>query len=194
MSWQLLLVLAGVLGGDDAPRIAGLRRRDTQAMAGLYDRYGRIVYSVILRIVRNAAVAEELTQEAFLRVWNRAADFEPERGGLAPWLLTIARNRALDDLRSTASQQQAQSFELAASERVNLFSGIEDRLLDEEQARRVRAAFTQLPENQRRVLELAYFEGMSQSEMAAKLGQPLGTIKTWVRTALQTLREMFHGG
>jgi RNA polymerase sigma-70 factor (ECF subfamily) len=194
MSWQLLLVLAGVLGGDEAPLIAALQRRDAQAMADLYDRYGRVVYSVILRIVRNAAVAEELTQESFLRAWNRAAEFQTERGRLAPWLLTIARNRAIDYLRSTAGQQQINTFELAASERVSLFVGTEDRLLNEEQARRIRAAFTQLTENQRRVLELAYFEGMSQSEMAKKLGQPLGTIKTWVRTALLTLREMFHGG
>jgi RNA polymerase sigma-70 factor (ECF subfamily) len=106
--------------------------------------------------------------------------------------LTIARNRAIDYLRSTAGQQQATTYELVSSERVALFVNNEERMLDQEQARRIRAGFSKLNENQRKVLELAYFEGLSQSEMAAKLGQPLGTVKTWVRTALATLRENFH--
>lgn len=192
MIWHILLLFATVLTGNDSALIERLRRRDPDAMADLYDRYGRVVYSVILRIVRNAAVAEELSQEAFLRAWNRAEAFDAERGRIAPWLLTIARNRAIDYLRSTAGQQQANTFELVSSERVTSFVQTEDRMLEQEQARRIRAAFSKLNENQRQVLELAYFEGLSQSEMAQKLGQPLGTVKTWVRTALTTLRETFH--
>lgn len=191
--WQLVLLFADLAGGDETEVIDKLRKRDPQAMAEIYDRYGRVVFSVVLRIVRNRAVAEELTQEAFLRAWNRGAEFDAARGKIGPWLLTIARNRAIDYLRSTAGQQQANTFELHSSERVTLFVHTEQRMVDQEQARRIRAGFSKLSENQRKVLELAYFEGMSQSEMAAKLGQPLGTVKTWVRTALAALREDFHG-
>jgi RNA polymerase sigma-70 factor, ECF subfamily len=190
--WHLFLLFADLLAGNDSDLIERLRKRDTQAMADLYDRYSRVVFSVILRIVRNSSVAEELAQEAFLRAWNRSVDFDTARGRIGPWLLTIARNRAIDYLRSTAGQQQATTFELMSSERVSLFVDTEDRMLDQEQARRIRAAFSQLNENQRKVLELAYFEGLSQTEMAAQLGQPLGTVKTWVRTALSSLRESFH--
>ncbi len=192
MIWHILILFADLVTGNDQELIERLRRRDPDAMSDLYDRYSRIVYSVILRVVRNASVAEELAQETFLRAWNRAGDFDAARGKLVPWLLTIARNRAIDYLRSTAGQQQSNTFELLSSERVTLFVNTEDRMLDLEQARRIRAAFSQLNKNQREVLELAYFEGLSQSEMAEKLGQPLGTIKTWVRTALTNLRESFH--
>lgn len=192
MIWQLLILFAEIAGGEDKQMIERLRARDPQAMADLYDRFSKVVFSVILRIVRNASVAEELAQESFLRAWNRGGDFDSTRGRIGPWLLTIARNRAIDYLRSTAGQQQANTFELVSSERVALFVNNEERMLDQEQARRIREGFSKLSENQRKVLELAYFEGLSQSEMAEKLGQPLGTVKTWVRTALSTLRENFH--
>ena len=192
MIWHFLILFAELVASNDQDLIERLRRRDPDAMSDLYDRYSRVVYSVILRIVRNASVAEELVQESFLRAWNRGSDFDSTRGRIGPWLLTIARNRAIDYLRSSAGQQQATTFELVSSERVSLFVNTEDRMLDQEQARRIRSAFSQLNENQRQVLELAYFEGLSQSEMAEKLGQPLGTIKTWVRTALTTLRGTFH--
>jgi RNA polymerase sigma-70 factor, ECF subfamily len=191
MMWHLLGLILAVVGGDGA-LIAKLRERNPDAMAELYDRFGRIVYSVIFRVVRNASVAEELVQESFLRAWNRAGAFDAERGKIGPWLLTIARNRAIDHLRSSAGQQEATTYELASSERVSIYVNTEDKMLDQEQARRIRAAFAKLNENQRQVLEMAYFEGLSQSEMAARLGQPLGTVKTWVRTALITLRESFH--
>jgi RNA polymerase sigma-70 factor (ECF subfamily) len=190
--WHLFILFADlVAGGDDREIIDRLRRRDPQAMADLYDRYGRIVFSLILRIVRHSSVAEELMQESFLRAWNRGDDFDTSRSRIGPWLLTIARNRAIDYLRSSAGQQQTNTFELLSSERVSLFVNTEEEMLNQEQARRIRAAFTKLNENQRKVLELAYFEGLSQSEMADQLGQPLGTVKTWVRTALKILRESF---
>nr|WP_272945408.1 sigma-70 family RNA polymerase sigma factor [Bryobacter aggregatus] len=192
MIWHLFLLFAEVLGGNDQELIERLKKRDPQAMSDLYDRYSRVVFSIILRIVRDASVAEELAQETFLRAWTRATEFDAGRGRIGPWLLTIARNRAIDYLRSSAGQQQANTFELVSSERLTLFVHTEDRMLEQEQARRIRSAFSKLTENQRAVLELAYFEGLSQSEMANKLGQPLGTVKTWVRTALSTLRESFH--
>lgn len=190
--WHIFILFAEMLSGNDQELIERLRKRDPQAMSDIYDRFSRVVYSVIVRVVRNSAVAEELAQETFMRAWNRGADFDASRGKIGPWLLTIARNRAIDYLRSTAGQQQANTFELVSSERVTLFVNTEDRMLDQETARRIRSAFSTLNANQRKVLELAYFEGLSQTEMATKLGQPLGTVKTWVRTALTTLRETFH--
>ncbi len=192
MIWQLLLLFAEMVGGDDRELIDRLKARDPQAMSDLYDRFSKVTFSIIVRIVRNASVAEELMQETFLRAWNRGSEFDAARGKIGPWLLTIARNRAIDYLRSSAGQQQANTYELVSSERVSLFVNTEERMIDQEQARRIRAGFSKLNENQRKVLELAYFEGLSQSEMAQKLGQPLGTVKTWVRTALATLRENFH--
>ena len=190
--WHIFILFAEMLSGNDQELIERLRKRDPQAMSDIYDRFSRVVFSVIVRVVRNSAVAEELAQETFMRAWNRGADFDASRGKIGPWLLTIARNRAIDYLRSTAGQQQANTFELVSSERVTLFVNTEDRMLDQETARRIRSAFSTLNANQRKVLELAYFEGLSQTEMATKLGQPLGTVKTWVRTALTTLRETFH--
>ncbi len=190
---QLFILFAEWAGTEDSGLLERLKQRDPQAMAELYDRFGRVVYAVIARIVRNGAVAEELTQEAFLRAWNRSGDFDEGRGKLSPWLLTIARNRAIDYLRSKERQQLGTTLELAALERVTLFVDTENRMIDQQEAKRIRESFAKLNENQRRVLELAYFEGLSQAEMAQQLGQPLGTIKTWVRTALITLRENFHG-
>ena len=129
MIWHILILFADLVTGNDQELIERLRRRDPDAMSDLYDRYSRIVYSVILRVVRNAFVAEELAQETFLRAWNRAGDFDAARGKLVPWLLTIARNRAIDYLRSTAGQQQSNTFELLSSERVTLFVKTEYKIL-----------------------------------------------------------------
>jgi RNA polymerase sigma-70 factor (ECF subfamily) len=158
-------------------------------MAGLYDRFGRVAYSVILSIVRDRAVAEDLVQETFLRVWNRAQSFDAERGALGPWILAVARNRAIDHLRSVEGRMAAGALELDRIENPALFSNFEDRALTIDRARRLKDAFTKLTPAQKEVIELAYYEGLSQTEMAVRLKQPLGTVKTWVRTALKVLRE-----
>jgi len=144
---------------------------------------------LIYRIVRDVGVAEDLVQETFLRVWNRAQGFDAERGALGPWLLAVARNRAIDYVRSAGGKMAKGALELEYAERPALFINFEADVLSQDQARRVRAALEKLNENQRHVIELAYFEGLSQSEMAERMGQPLGTVKTWVRTALKNLRE-----
>ena len=166
-----------------------LQRREPQAMADLYDRFGRLTYSVILAIVRDSGVAEDLVQETFLRVWNRAQAFEPGKGALGPWLLAIARNRAIDYIRSVQSRMDRNSYEFDVREHPSLFVDMEREVLNTDHARVIRAALAKLTDNQRKVIELAYYEGLSQSEMAERLGQPLGTVKTWVRSALQLLRE-----
>jgi RNA polymerase sigma-70 factor, ECF subfamily len=173
----------------DAELAARLKARDPHAMADLYDRYGRLAYSLIHRIVRDAAAAEDLVQETFLRVWNRAQSFDQERGALGPWILAVARNRAIDYLRSIDGRMSAGSVELDRLERPVLFSAFEDSALSIDRTQRLRSAFEKLSPNQRMVIELAYFEGLSQTEMAERVKQPLGTVKTWVRSALKVLRE-----
>ena len=184
----LPLLLAIELGDNDPDLVRRLQRRDPKAMADLYDRYGRLVYAVILRVVRDGGIAEDLVQETFLRVWNRVQGFDADKGGLGPWLLAVARNRAIDYLRSSAGRMQ-NATELQDTEHPALFTDMERELLNSDRVRRVRVALEKLSANQRTVIELAYFEGLSQAEMAERMSQPLGTVKTWVRGALKSLRE-----
>lgn len=166
-----------------------LQRRDPEAMADLYDRFGRLVWSVIVAIVHDAAVAEDLVQETFLRVWNRVHAFEVGRGALGPWLLAIARNRAIDHLRSLSARMDRNAYELDVREHPSLFVDMEREVLNTDHARLIRKAIAKLSEKQQKVIELAYYEGLSQTEMAERMGEPLGTVKTWVRAALKHLRE-----
>jgi RNA polymerase sigma-70 factor (ECF subfamily) len=185
----LALILALELTEED-PRLAErLKRREPDALAELYDRYGRLAYSIIIAIVRDSGTAEDLVQETFLRVWNRVGGFDAERGSLGPWLLTVARNRAIDHVRSSGARLARNAFELEEREHPALFIDSEREIALAQQARIIRLALERLNDNQKRVIELAYYEGLSQTEMAEKLGQPLGTVKTWVRSALKKLRE-----
>ena len=178
---------------DDADLIRRLQARDANAMAELYDRYGKLTYSLIYRVVRNEGVAEDLVQEAFLRVWNRMAAFDAEKGALGPWILTVARNRAIDYLRSLDGRLSAGSVELDKLEQPKTFERASDRALEIDRARALAGAFKKLSDHQRQVIEMAYYEGLSQTEMAERMKQPLGTVKTWVRSALQALREELGG-
>jgi RNA polymerase sigma-70 factor, ECF subfamily len=184
----LPLILAIHAPSADSDLIARLQRRDPQALAELYDRYGRIAYSLILRVVRDSGIAEDLVQETFLRVWNRVHGFDAEKGAIGPWLLAIARNRAIDYLRSAGGRDR-NALEFEETERPALYTDMERDLLLSDSARRVKSAMEKLSENHRQVIELAYFEGLSQTEMAERMGQPLGTVKTWVRAALKNLRD-----
>jgi RNA polymerase sigma-70 factor (ECF subfamily) len=186
----MLPLLAAVLDTKNEPDfIRRLQSRDPQAIAELYDRYGRIVYALIYRVVRNSAVAEDLVQETFLRIWNRIHGFDPDRGALGPWVLAVARNRAIDYLRSVDGRMAQSAFDIDKIERPVLFTEFESDIMNLDRVRILKEAFQKLTPNQREVLELAYFEGLSQTEMATRMNQPLGTVKTWVRTALKILRE-----
>jgi RNA polymerase sigma-70 factor (ECF subfamily) len=185
---MLPLLMAVYAAADESALIARLQRRDPQALAELYDRYGKLAYSLVLRVVRDNAIAEDLVQETFLRVWNRVHSVDPDKGSVGPWLLAIARNRAIDYLRSSAGRER-RAVEFDEIDHAPLYREMEAEILVSDQARRVKVAMDKLAPNYRAVMELAYFEGLSQTEMAAKMGQPLGTIKTWVRTALQSLRD-----
>ena len=181
---QVVLRLA-----DDADLVRRLKARDPKAMSDLYDRYGRLAYSLIYRVVRNPSAAEDLLQETFMRVWNRVGSFDAEKGALGPWMLAVARNRAIDYLRSVDGRMQAGAVDLDRLEHPSQFSNIDAGTLAIDRVRRLKGAFEKLTPNQRLVIELAYYEGMSQTEMAERLKQPLGTVKTWTRSALKVLRD-----
>ena len=196
MLWKLLpvglsyaLLQVALRLKDDTALAKRLKDRDPRAMSELYDRYGRLAYSLIYRVVRDSGAAEDLVQETFLRVWNRVQSFDQTRGALGPWVLTVARNRAIDYLRSVDGKMAAGALELDRLEQPGQFCDFEDRALSLDRARRLKEAFEKLSPNQKMVVELAYYEGLSQTEMAERMKQPLGTVKTWVRSALKVLRE-----
>jgi RNA polymerase sigma-70 factor, ECF subfamily len=155
---------------------------DRMALAAVYDRYSTVVFSLVVRILGEGMAAEEATQDAFMSLWRRAADFSGDRGRLLSWLLTIARNRAIDELRR--SRGRAEPFDV--TEPGPSQAGLEEDSLRRMYVRRLLAA---LPAPQRQVLELAYYHGMTQHEIAEHLGTPLGTIKTRMRLGLQRLRK-----
>lgn len=173
--------------GSEAELAGRLRERDPNALAAIYDRYGRAAYSLFLRITRDSNAAEDLVQELFIRVWNRARDFDAKKGALGVWLLAIARNMALDHVRSADVKFAARLRPLDRIDplRFALRAGASDSAVDCSRA----ISASKLNDNERRVLELAYFEGLSQSEIAARINQPLGTVKSWTRSALDRLRS-----
>ena len=191
-----LPLLAAILedSGGDAALVRRLKARDPQAMDDLYRRFGRLVYALIYRIVRNSAVAEDLAQETFLRVWNRVQGFDADKGALGPWMLTVARNRAIDFLRSVEGRGRENVFDLQRLEQPGLFCDFENEILNLDRVRVLKEAFHKLSPNQKIVIELAYYEGLSQTEMAERLKQPLGTVKTWTRGALKILRQELDKG
>ena len=189
------LILALHLSGErDEDLARRLQAREPDAMKDFYDRFGKLAYSVVLAIVRDPSTAEDLVQETFLRVWNRIQTFEPERGALGPWLLAIARNRAIDHVRSSSSKIDRNAFELDLREHPSLFVDMQREVENTDHARIIRSAIGKLNPNQQKVIELAYYEGLSQTEMAEHMGQPLGTVKTWVREALGALRQELGQG
>jgi RNA polymerase sigma-70 factor, ECF subfamily len=185
------LILA-VLGAAEGDLLARLQRREPEALAELYDRYGGMVYRLILRLVRDQGVAEDLVQETFLRAWNRVGGFDAGRGAVGPWLLAVARNRAIDYLRYQGRRNES-SIDLNETEHPALFADMRSDPLNLDMARHVKRALDQLNPQQREAIELAYFEGLSQSEIARRMDQPLGTVKTWMRRALQQMREALGG-
>jgi RNA polymerase sigma-70 factor, ECF subfamily len=159
---------------------------DDGALAALYDRFGRVAYGLAYRILRDQALAEDAVQEGFLAVWRSAQGYQRERSKAATWILTLVHRRAVDlvrreDRRRTEALDEAQE---PASESVDEQAGLRDRRVA------VQAALQQLPEDQRHALELAYYGGYTQSELAERLGVPLGTIKSRMFAGLNRLREL----
>jgi RNA polymerase sigma-70 factor (ECF subfamily) len=176
---------------SESSLIRRLAAHDPQAMSEVYNQYGRIVYSIALRIVRDSAVAEDLTQETFLRVWTRAAGYDENRGRLGVWLSAIARNLSIDYVRSPGARLDRTSESMgteAMHGQISREGDLADDLHDRDRMERLRAELARLPEHQRRVLDLWYRGELSHSEIAAAVNRPLGTIKTWLRNAIHALR------
>jgi RNA polymerase sigma-70 factor (ECF subfamily) len=161
-------------------------RSEESALAELYDRYGRTAYGLALRILRDQALAEDAVQEAFLTVWRTASRFVPERGKASTWILTLVHRRAVDAVRRE-QRRRADSLDRAPEPSVE---GVDESAWLRLQRERVQEALSRLPDAQREALELAYYGGLSQSELAERLGQPLGTIKSRMFGGLSRLREM----
>jgi RNA polymerase sigma-70 factor (ECF subfamily) len=170
---------------DDAVLIARLRGGDQSAMSDLYDRYSAVVYGVALRVLGDTMAAEDVLQEVFLQLWRRPGNFDSGRGRLAPWLAVIARNRAIDVLRKRPAEDDIEIQPISTG--INL----EDAAVQRMAIEKVRAVLAGLPAEQRRTLEMAFFEGMTHTEIAAKTGDPLGTVKTRIRSALLAVRKAF---
>ncbi|HEV7125818.1 MAG TPA: sigma-70 family RNA polymerase sigma factor [Ktedonobacterales bacterium] len=175
--------------------MARLADGDEAALVPLYDRYGKLIYSLALRVVHDSSTAEEVTQEVFVRLWRNAASFEPSRGRVHAWLMRIAHNLALNEVRRRQSRPvAADSFDWSVAG-----AALVDQNVDgdpamatwlRERATAIRNALTKLPAPQRQAIELAFFGGLSQAEVAAAIGDPLGTVKSRIRVGMQRLREL----
>lgn len=174
-------------GSTDLSLVSAIRSSNESAMAALYDRYSSLVYSVALRVLGDTFAAEDVLQEVFMQLWRNPGVFDSSRGNLGAWLAVIARNRAIDGLRKRRPDADIDDV---------IVSVTPDMASEAERSRsmeKVRSTLGAMPPAQRSALEMAYFEGLSHSEIAAKTGDPLGTIKTRIRAGLLTLRKAFEG-
>ena len=172
-----------------------VERKDTAAFEIVYDRHGGAAYSLAYRIVGDRLAAEEVTQEAFLSVWRSGARFDRARGSVRTWLLGVVRNRAIDVLRREAGRAPTVSLELdTVPEQESRFEPTDAEALRRDAGREVRGALRDLPEDQLKVVQLAYFGGLSHSEIAEVLGMPLGTVKGRMRLAMEKMRATLAEG
>ena len=178
----------------DRMTVDRIARGDSAALADLYDRHARAIYSLALRMLADAAEAEDVVQDVFTQAWRQATRYDPLRAPVAGWLMIMARARALDRLRRRKSRIVAVELDPAAPHPRDPEISQEMQAITAEQAERVRGALGELPDSQRAAIELAYYEGLSQSDIAERLQQPLGTIKTRIRSGLIKLREALTGG
>ena len=180
---------------SNAEDVALIRRMcdaDETALGALYDRWVRSLYSLVFHLLKDADEAEDVVEETFWQAWRKASSYEPSRGAVSTWLLTIGRRRALDRLRAKGRRREESMSLPGGLADVDIASSLPDPLQAAEGSERrslVHAALSELPEEQRSVLELGYFQGLSQTEIAEMTGQPLGTVKTRMRLAMQKLRE-----
>jgi len=179
---------------EDESSLRRLASGDQAAAARLYDRHARPLYSLILRILGNETEAEDVLQEVFAQAFRQASRYDARRGAVAAWLLTIARSRAIDRLRARRTRVEARTGEQTLGEMPDAQPDAASTMLDEERSRLVRQALGELPMLQRMAIELAYYEGLSHSEIAERLEQPLGTVKTRIRLGLLKLRDVLTEG
>jgi RNA polymerase sigma factor (sigma-70 family) len=175
---------------SDEAVVALCARSDESALAELYDRYGRAAFGLAYRIVRDEALAEDAVQEGFLAVWRGAARFLPERAKASTWILTLVHRRAVDVVRR---EERRRTEPLTDTESAGSERSAEDLAWLRFERERVQAALAQLPDPQREAIELAYYGGFTQAELAERLGEPLGTIKSRMFAGLARLRELLEG-
>lgn len=173
----------------DATLVHRLLQKDVSAFEQLYDRHSRAIYSLVLRILQQAGTAEEVVQDVFLQLWRNAAQYDVSRGPFAPWLFTLARNRALDTLRLKSERQRRREDQTEELPPIASVPQYEQQLDEKRRAEKVRALIASLSPQQKKAIELAYFEGLSHSEIAEALKEPLGTVKSWIRNGLLRLKE-----
>jgi RNA polymerase sigma-70 factor (ECF subfamily) len=193
--WVLLAVLGRPAASSNEERLADqaalarMARGDQSALAELYDRNARLVFSLALRILQNRADAEDVVQEVFQQVWTQAGRYDTGRGAVAAWMLTMARSRAIDRLRSRNSRPESPSEARIVEQLPDAAARQDLQLLSAEQVKSLQGALNQLPAAQRMAVELAYYEGLTHAEIAERLSEPLGTVKTRIRQAVIKLRE-----
>jgi RNA polymerase sigma-70 factor, ECF subfamily len=178
----------------DADRAAVIRmaRGDGSVVAELYDRHSRAIYSLALRMLTDSAEAEDVVQDVFTQAWRQASRYDAARAPVVGWLLVIARARALDRLRARKSRISVTALDPATTDPVDPGLALDQQAISNEDAVRVRTALAALPAVQREAIELAYFKGLSQSDIAEQLSQPLGTVKTRMRAGLLKLRDVLR--
>jgi RNA polymerase sigma-70 factor (ECF subfamily) len=180
---------------DDGALVRRMTAGDTSAVGELYDRHGRAMYSLACRILSDPAEAEDVVQEVFAQAWRQRERYDERRATVAGWLLMMTRTRSIDRIRARqARPAMTGDAEPILQRQQDPAPGPEAATLTQDSAARVRAALAELTAVQRRALELAYFEGLTQTDIAERLREPLGTVKTRIRTALQRLRAVMERG
>lgn len=193
LSWMLsarIIVNSGLAEEKEAQLLRRIASGDRDAFGEFYDQYSGLLYAVALRILGDAAEAEDVLQEVFLQIWDKSGTFNAQLGKPSSWVITLARHRSLDRLRSSIRRfRLSEQMQTAATEEVH-----EPDFADStEKAKAIRAAINTLPNEQRQAIELAYFGGLSQSEISAQLQEPLGTIKARIRRGMLHLRDHLEG-
>lgn len=176
-------------GGADSELLARSARGDADALAALYDRHAAAAFALAMRMCRSRPAAEEICQEAFLSVWRSADRYDPARGSARTWLLGVVHNRAIDHLRRSATRDRLRASDDGITERVPAPERTDAQAAQHEEAAAARAALDGLPPTQRQAVELAYFAGLTHTEIAVRLRVPTGTVKSRIRLALHKLRE-----
>lgn len=177
---------------SDEQLVDALMRGETGVMSALYDRYARLVFSLAFRVLNDRAAAEETVQEVFVKVWRRAKDFDASRGKFSSWLTGIAHHHAIDELRRRRVRPTTTEDETAALELPDAGPAPHELAVQNLERRRIREALGAIPVDQRRAIEMAYLEGLTQQEIADALGEPLGTIKTRMRLGMQKLKNLLE--
>jgi RNA polymerase sigma-70 factor (ECF subfamily) len=178
---------------NEADLLARVAGGDERALAALYDRMAELAYGLAQRVLGDGDAAEDVLQDAFLRIWHRADRYEPAKGAARPWILRVVRNVAIDRLRTAGARSRAETKSQTDAALTPVPERPDETASRNERSRRLRAALAELPAEQRRAIEIAYFEGLSHSEIAERERMPLGTVKTRIRDGVLRLKEKFVG-